>query len=62
MAPGNKPIGERPFAIGNYDSVDKNLNQLRTPAVIIVASGMATGGRVLHHLKALAPNAQNGAR
>jgi len=37
----------------------KRLDQLRTPAVIIAASGMATGGRVLHHLKALAPNARN---
>lgn len=39
------------------DSMD--LDQLRTPAVIIAASGMATGGRVLYHLKTLAPNAQN---
>jgi metallo-beta-lactamase family protein len=32
------------------------LNSLRYPAVIVSASGMATGGRVLHHLKAMAPD------
>lgn len=37
----------------------RELDQMRTPAVIIAASGMATGGRVVHHLKALAPNALN---
>lgn len=37
----------------------KLLDQLHSPAVIIAASGMATGGRVLHHLKALAPNPRN---
>lgn len=37
----------------------RHLDQLREPAVIIAASGMATGGRVLHHLKALAPNPRN---
>jgi metallo-beta-lactamase family protein len=31
------------------------LTRLRYPSVIISASGMATGGRVLHHLKAMAP-------
>ena len=35
------------------------LNANREPAVIISASGMATGGRVLHHLKSLAPDARN---
>ena len=45
------------FVRSTSDSID--LDQQRTPAVIIAASGMATGGRVLHHLKALAPNPLN---
>lgn len=43
------------------DSIEesKRLNALRMPAVIISASGMASGGRVLHHLKAFAPDPRN---
>jgi metallo-beta-lactamase family protein len=37
----------------------KALDHNRTPKIIISASGMATGGRVLHHLKVFAPDVRN---
>lgn len=43
------------------NSVDESiaLDQTKYPIIIISASGMATGGRVLHHIRHFAPNAQN---
>lgn len=35
------------------------LNAKRYPCIIVSASGMASGGRVLHHLKTLLPNPRN---
>lgn len=37
----------------------KELNERKGPMLIVSASGMLTGGRVLHHLKAFAPYPEN---
>ena len=37
----------------------KELNRRKGPMIIVSASGMATGGRVLHHLMAFAPDPRN---
>jgi metallo-beta-lactamase family protein len=43
----------------NTEAESRALNDLRYPAIIVSASGMATGGRVVHHLKAFAPDPRN---
>ncbi len=45
--------------IVNTIEESKALNNLHMPAVIVSASGMASGGRVLHHLKSYAPDSRN---
>ncbi len=37
----------------------KQINEVTTPCIILSASGMATGGRVLHHLARRLPDARN---
>ena len=45
--------------IVNTPEESKRLNEKKKPMIVIAASGMATGGRVVHHLKAFAPDPRN---
>ena len=53
--------GERPLAPGNLhvartEQESRAINAVRGPAIIISSSGMATGGRILHHLTQRLPD------
>ncbi len=50
-----------PETVRFHRSVDESraLNTLKGPRIIISSSGMLSGGRVLHHLKRLAPDPRN---
>jgi metallo-beta-lactamase family protein len=47
---GRNPLATRNFSLVQGRSGSKGLNAQKGSAIIISASGMATGGRVLHHL------------
>jgi metallo-beta-lactamase family protein len=49
----------RAAKIVNSVEESKRLNTAAGPMIILAASGMATGGRVVHHLKAFAPDPKN---
>jgi metallo-beta-lactamase family protein len=56
--------GECPVLCSKMEFVDtpeesKKINSMRFPAIIVSASGMATGGRILHHLKYRLPDPRN---
>jgi metallo-beta-lactamase family protein len=50
QAAGGDPLGLRNIHMVIRVEDSKALNSLRYPAIVISASGMATGGRILHHL------------
>lgn len=48
---GETPLATQKTQFTRSVEQSKQVNAFRQPAVIISASGMATGGRILHHLK-----------
>jgi metallo-beta-lactamase family protein len=49
----------RKFRAVSSTQESKDLTASKIPSIIISSSGMATGGRVLHHLKASLPDSRN---
>ena len=57
-------VGPHPLRIDRLEEVhdadaSRRVSELRDPSIIIAASGMATGGRVVHHLAAALPDRRN---
>ncbi len=57
-AAGGRPFVPSRFHLSRTPADSKRLNGLEGPAVIIAGSGMATGGRILHHLRRRLPDAR----
>lgn len=56
LTSGTCPLRTADFHLARSVEASKAINAVRGPAVIIAASGMVTGGRVLHHLRARLPD------
>jgi metallo-beta-lactamase family protein len=52
---GHNPLTTRHYHLARTRDESRALNNLTGPFIIVSASGMATGGRVLHHLKLRLP-------
>ena len=50
------PLRSRMMVVARSPEQSKAINDLKGPLIVISASGMATGGRVLHHLKQRLPS------
>jgi metallo-beta-lactamase family protein len=56
---GGSPLRTSHLQMTRTVEESKRLNDLEPPAIIVSASGMATGGRVVHHLKRRLPFREN---
>jgi metallo-beta-lactamase family protein len=53
------PLNVHEFHLTRTADQSKAINDVKTPCIIVSASGMVSGGRVLHHLVQRLPNPQN---
>jgi metallo-beta-lactamase family protein len=53
------PLNVHEFHLTRTAEASKAINNVKTPCIIISASGMVSGGRVLHHLVQRLPDARN---
>jgi metallo-beta-lactamase family protein len=56
---GGDPLSVHTFHLARSVAESKAINDVKTPCIIISASGMVTGGRVLHHLALRLGDARN---
>ncbi|HKM66093.1 MAG TPA: MBL fold metallo-hydrolase [Candidatus Acidoferrum sp.] len=56
---GGDPLSVHTFHLARSVEDSKAINDVKTPCIIISASGMVTGGRVLHHLAQRLGDARN---
>ena len=56
LASGGRPLGTRQLHVARSVDESKAINDVRGPVIIISSSGMATGGRILHHLAQRLPD------
>ncbi|WP_395298219.1 MBL fold metallo-hydrolase RNA specificity domain-containing protein [Kitasatospora hibisci] len=59
LAEGSSALDPAPFTPVHSLQESLALDRAHGPAVIVSASGMATGGRVVHHLRRLLPDSRN---
>ncbi len=59
MSDDRDPLATHRFLLANTRDESKRISRQEEPSIVISASGMATGGRILHHLRNRLPDERN---